>query len=91
MLASTNRYKVTAQDLRRLWGRHHGECAYCGESSAALHQEHIVPISRGGTDGIGNLVPACSNCNLSKGDRTVMEWRLGKKAPRYQKLTGAPN
>ncbi|MGA5131020.1 HNH endonuclease [Streptomyces blastmyceticus] len=59
-------------------------CAYCGEKSQSLHQEHIIPISRGGDDSIGNLVPACPDCNLAKGDRTLMEWRLGKKSPRYR-------
>jgi 5-methylcytosine-specific restriction endonuclease McrA len=85
MLAAVRRYLVTARDLARLWGRYASACAYCGEASALLHQEHVLPISRGGTDGIGNLVPACPDCNLAKGDRTVMEWALGKKAPRYRK------
>ncbi|MFD3577476.1 HNH endonuclease [Streptomyces sp. NPDC058644] len=83
MLARAKRYSVSDRDLARLWGRYEGSCAYCGERSPSLHQEHVVPISRGGVDGIGNLVPACPDCNLSKGDRTVMEWRLGKKSPRY--------
>lgn len=83
MLAQTARYNVTDRDLSRLWSQHGNGCAYCGERSPSLHQEHVVPISRGGVDGIGNLVPACPHCNLAKGDWTVMEWRLGKKSPRY--------
>ncbi|MFD7487906.1 HNH endonuclease [Streptomyces mirabilis] len=89
MLAAVPRYVVTVRDVDRLWGRYGRACAYCGDSSASLHQEHIVPISRGGTDGIGNLVPACPDCNLGKGDRTIMEWRLGKKAPRYRRPPAA--
>ncbi|WP_409350349.1 HNH endonuclease [Streptomyces celluloflavus] len=84
MLARAAKYKVTDRDLSRLWIQHENGCAYCGERSASLHQEHVVPISRGGVDGIGNLVPSCPHCNLAKGDRTVMEWRLGKKSPRYR-------
>ncbi|MYR43620.1 hypothetical protein GTW67_16715 [Streptomyces sp. SID5910] len=84
MLAQGKRYTVTDRDLSRLWSRYENGCAYCGERSSPLHQEHVVPISRGGADGIGNLAPACLNCNLVKGDRTVMEWRLGKKSPRYR-------
>lgn len=83
MLANVKRYRITEHDLVRLWNRHAGACAYCGEKTESLHQEHIVPISRGGDDSIGNLAPACPDCNLAKGDRTVMEWRLGKKSPRY--------
>lgn len=89
MLAAARRHLVTTRDLVRLWGRYANACAYCGESPASLHQEHVLPISRGGADGIGNLVPACADCNLAKGDRTVMEWRLGKKAPRYRKPSAA--
>ncbi|WP_369696836.1 HNH endonuclease [Streptomyces sp. XD-27] len=85
MLAATRRYDVSVRDVARLWDRYGRACAYCGESSASLHQEHVLPISRGGTDGIGNLVPACADCNLAKGDQTITEWRLGKKAPRYRK------
>ncbi|WP_373301448.1 HNH endonuclease [Streptomyces djakartensis] len=83
MLANAKRYSITERDLARLWNRHAGSCAYCGEKTESLHQEHIVPISRGGDDSIGNLVPACPDCNLAKGDRTITEWRLGKKSPRY--------
>ncbi|WP_221890709.1 HNH endonuclease signature motif containing protein [Streptomyces sp. WAC01280] len=86
MLAKAKRHKVTDRDLSRLWSRYGNSCAYCGERTSSLQQEHVVPISRGGVDGIGNLVPACPNCNLVKGDRTVMEWRLGKKSPRYSPL-----
>lgn len=84
MLAQAKRYRVSDRDLLRLWARYEAGCAYCGDRSRALHQEHVVPISRGGVDGIGNLVPACPDCNLAKGDRTLMEWRLGRKSPRYR-------
>ncbi|GAA0379832.1 hypothetical protein GCM10010319_67960 [Streptomyces blastmyceticus] len=84
MLANAKRYGITRRDLARLWDRYGDMCAYCGEKSQSLHQEHIIPISRGGDDSIGNLVPACPDCNLAKGDRTLMEWRLGKKSPRYR-------
>lgn len=53
------------------------KCIYCG-SSENIQADHVVPISRGGNHGIGNLVPACSTCNLSKRDRTIMEWKLWK-------------
>ncbi|AGY57439.1 HNH endonuclease [Gloeobacter kilaueensis] len=31
-----------------------------------MHIEHIVPVSKGGPDDLGNLCLSCSWCNLSK-------------------------
>lgn len=55
-------------------------CVVCG-STRSLHQDHIWPRSRGGTDDIGNLQVLCRNCNLSKSDRWFDLWlpdRLGE-------------
>src|SRR5213596_3335546 len=47
-------------------------CEYChlhqdDSPLAALHVEHIVPKSHGGTDDLDNLALACIDCNLHKG------------------------
>ena len=44
------------------------KCVYCGKSApdGVLHVAHIVPVSKGGTNEIRNLVTACSDCNLGK-------------------------
>lgn len=52
-------------------------CFYCG-STENITIDHVLPIMRGGTHGIGNLVPACRDCNFSKNKKTVMEWRIYK-------------
>jgi len=52
-------------------------CQYCGANDQELHCDHILPISRGGTNELGNLATACKTCNLSKGGRTVEEWKGG--------------
>lgn len=49
-----------------------GRCAYCFEPATTL--DHIVPIARGGTNAIENIVPACQSCNSSKSDNTLDEW-----------------
>jgi 5-methylcytosine-specific restriction endonuclease McrA len=41
-------------------------CAICGRP--AEHLDHVIPISRGGTDAPSNLQPLCARCNLAKGD-----------------------
>lgn len=46
-------------------------CQYCGDSprkneTCVLHIDHVKPKSRGGSDGVFNLVTACERCNLGK-------------------------
>jgi 5-methylcytosine-specific restriction endonuclease McrA len=53
---------------------HDDRCAYCDEIKP-LTIDHVVPISRGGRDEAGNVVPACKPCNSSKGNRLLSEWR----------------
>lgn len=37
--------------------------------------EHLTPVSRGGTNDLDNLVPACFHCNSRKRDQTLEEYR----------------
>lgn len=60
-------------EWRRLLWRYCGVCAYCGELAA--ERDHVIPVSRGGTDFIGNILPACRACNASKSDRLLIEWK----------------
>ncbi|WP_198533111.1 HNH endonuclease [Carbonactinospora thermoautotrophica] len=45
-------------------------CVYCGQDFA--HVDHVVPVSRGGTDDPANLAPACQSCNISKNATPVL-------------------
>ena len=36
--------------------------------------EHVVPIAKGGTHALGNIVPACQRCNYSKHTNEVESW-----------------
>jgi 5-methylcytosine-specific restriction endonuclease McrA len=49
-------------------------CQYCG-STARLHVDHRVPLSRGGTNLFENLVTACAPCNQSKGPKPLSDWQ----------------
>jgi hypothetical protein len=49
-----------------------GPCVYCGEPATVA--DHVRPLSRGGTDDAGNLVPACRGCNGSKWAHLLTEW-----------------
>src|SRR5438046_231799 len=55
-----------------LFARDHYRCQYCGRSVVelkpreALTRDHLIPISRGGTNEWTNVVTACSTCNTRK-------------------------
>ena len=59
--------------LTKLYQAQSGLCGICGEpmgeDMAALHVDHIVPRSRGGSDLIGNLQAAHKKCNMTKKDK----------------------
>jgi 5-methylcytosine-specific restriction endonuclease McrA len=50
-------------------------CQYCGRQfpKAQLTIDHVLPQSRGGGDTWENLVLACLECNIRKGNRTPDE------------------
>lgn len=47
-------------------------CVYCGNTKY-LTLDHLVPLSRGGSNDEENLVTACRPCNSKKRDRTPEE------------------
>lgn len=56
------------------------ECAYCGQKlDGQPSLDHVLPRSRGGSDGVGNRAPSCRTCDRRKDDRTpqeLVEWAL---------------
>jgi 5-methylcytosine-specific restriction endonuclease McrA len=57
-----------------LFARDRYRCQYCGRAQAelklreSLTRDHVIPMSRGGTNEWANVVTACSPCNLRKAD-----------------------
>jgi hypothetical protein len=62
------------------------KCAYCG-NSGELVMEHAIPINKEklGEHRIGNIVPACSDCNKRKGDKNYREC-LGNNIDTIKKI-----
>jgi hypothetical protein len=52
-------------------------CGYCGSTAGPFDVDHVVPVSRGGSNDEGNLLTACAQCNRSKGAKTIEEWLGG--------------
>jgi 5-methylcytosine-specific restriction endonuclease McrA len=51
-----------------VWRRDEGKCVDCG-SRERLHFDHIVPVSKGGSNTARNIELRCEACNLKKGAR----------------------
>lgn len=49
------------------------QCLCCG-SQDRIECDHIVPVSKDGTNDIANLQPLCRSCNSSKGARHQMNY-----------------
>lgn len=67
----------SAKNKNTLYGEQGGYCNLCEAHFEKQHLEvdHIVPVSKGGTDHISNLQLLCGNCNRTKGARS-QEWAL---------------
>lgn len=62
---------------RDVWSMTEGRCFYCGLHTnpfGTFHVDHMIPLSRGGTDDIRNLAPSCCYCNGLKATMTVQEF-----------------
>lgn len=66
-----------SKEVRDWWlEQRNAVCAYC-QLAMATEIDHIVPVTKGGTNDRDNLVPACRSCNASKNDKTLTEWMEG--------------
>lgn len=62
-------YQLSKQNHRCFWCRIKLE-------GKKYHIDHIIPISRGGTNWSGNIVISCPHCNMSKGNKLpFIEWQ----------------
>lgn len=63
------RARVTPQVRWSVLKRDGWRCRACGfsvQDGAALHVDHVKPVSKGGTSDIRNLQTLCTACNLGK-------------------------
>lgn len=66
----------TSEDFEALCAKFKDRCLRCGiprllTSEQVLTADHIVPLSKGGSNWINNIQPLCSLCNSSKGCKTI--------------------
>lgn len=68
----------TIEEWEAVKKAHDNRCAHCG-TDEPLTKDHIIPLTKGGTDFIDNIQPLCHSCNASKGNR-IEEDFLGVEA-----------
>lgn len=67
----------SAEDVERINAAQCFECVYCGASTATKKSvDHIIPLSRGGSNWPDNIQILCPRCNRAKWDRTDEEFRF---------------
>lgn len=71
---------MTADMVLELKTEFLGFCPYCWDKIIKGHVDHIVPVSRGGTNERTNLAWVCAECNREKGDKSLLEFRLAQEA-----------
>lgn len=78
-------FTLSQEDWRRVMKRFNNSCAYCGlgeeqhmeEYEQQLHQEHFIPLSKGGEYTHNNIIPSCIICNTCKHNKDFFEWYPG--------------
>lgn len=73
--AQEQRALVTPKIRFEVLKRDNFTCQYCGAhgEGVVLEVDHIIPISKGGTSDMGNLITACFDCNRGKGSDLVTD------------------
>lgn len=78
--------KHTGAEILELFDLQSGKCPYCKTKlhktkRNSFHVDHVMPLSKGGSNEIENLQLLCPTCNLSKHDKLPEEF-----AAKFNKL-----
>lgn len=65
----------TAEDIKKMLKQQKGKCVVCKVGITKFyHIDHIMPLARGGHNGISNIQLLCPTCNLTKSAKHPVDW-----------------
>lgn len=70
--------KLVLEEVELLFKGNDFTCTYCGKHHV-VGFDHVVPFIHGGQNTIDNITPCCTQCNISKKDRSVEDWQSSKE------------
>ena len=70
-----SRGNFTVEEFKELCESYGNKCLACGDTEAVLEADHVVPLTKGGSDNISNIQPLCGSCNR-KQFVTIIDYRL---------------
>ena len=75
------RKSITKKVRFEVFKRDSFKCQYCGRSSpdVILEVDHIVPVAKGGTNEMLNLITSCMDCNRGKGKNELSDSSMVEK------------
>ena len=85
-----SRGNFTAIEFKELCESYGNRCLSCGAADVALEADHIVPLTRGGSDDIDNIQPLCGTCNRSKFVKIIDYRASSVSEPQHLIRTGLP-
>lgn len=63
----------TPTQWKEMQAAYNYRCVYCGKRAKGhLTQDHLTPLSKGGSHTSSNIVPACKSCNSKKHNNAVL-------------------
>lgn len=85
---SYTRKALTKEQREEAYNKCKGHCAYCGceLEYKDMQVDHVVAVSRGGSNEIDNLLPACRQCNYDKHKKTIEGFRTRISKELYKSL-----
>lgn len=71
--------QYTKLDIENIFKGQRGKCAYCRKILKKFHIDHIVPLSKNGSNWPRNIQLLCASCNLAKNSKMPEDFMRGQR------------